>query len=115
MKPYIQDTNDLLKKIANLPSLSDDLIFCTIDAVDLYPNKTHEEELIAIKEALDIRKDPAISTGFLIKLAECVIKNKIFERENSIFNQLKETEMRNKMMPSYAIIFMDSLEEKVLS
>ena len=46
VKSYIQDTKDFLKKIANLPPLPDDLILCTIDIVDLYPNISHEERLI---------------------------------------------------------------------
>ena len=36
VKSYIQDTNDFLKNIANLPPLPDDLILCTIDVVGLY-------------------------------------------------------------------------------
>ena len=61
-KSYIQDTNDFLKKIANLPSLPDHLILCTIDVVGLYSNIPHEEELTAIRKALDTRKDETISS-----------------------------------------------------
>ena len=61
-KSYIQDTNDFLKKIANLPSLPDDLILCTIDVVGLYSNIPHEEGLTAIRKALDTRKDETISS-----------------------------------------------------
>ena len=57
VKSNIQDTNDFLKKIANLPSWPDDLILCTIDVVGLYPNIPHEEGLVAIRKALDTRKD----------------------------------------------------------
>ena len=66
VKSYIQDTNDILKKISNLPPLSNDLILCTIDIVGLYPNIRHEEELIAVRKALDTRKDQTISTDYLI-------------------------------------------------
>ena len=76
LKSYNQDTNDFLKKIANLPPLPDDLILCTIDVVRLYPNIPHEERLITIRKALDTRKDKTISTDSLIELAECVLKNK---------------------------------------
>ena len=64
VKSYIQVTNDFLKRIANLPPLPDDLILFTIDLVGLYPNIPHEEGLIAIKKALDTRKDKTISTLF---------------------------------------------------
>ena len=74
MKSYIQNKNDLLKKIANLPRLPDNLILCTIEVVGLYPNIHHEEGLIAIRKALDTRMDKTISTDSLIELAECVLK-----------------------------------------
>ena len=43
VKSYIQDTNDFLKKIVNLHPLPDNLILCTIDVVNLYPNIPYEE------------------------------------------------------------------------
>ena len=42
VKSYIQDSNNIFKKIANLPPLPDNLILCTIDVVGLYPNIPHE-------------------------------------------------------------------------
>ena len=104
-----------MKKIANLSPLPDDLILCTLDVVGLYPNIPHEEGLIAIRKALDTRKDKTISTELLIKLNECVLKNDIFDHDKSVFKQLRGTAIGNKMVPSYAIILMDSLEEDILS
>ena len=104
-----------MKKVANLPPLPDNLILCKTDVVDLYPNVPHEERLIAIRKALDTRKDKAISTDSLIELAECVLKSNIFEHDKSVFKQLRGTAMGTKMAPPYAIIFMDSLEEETLS
>ena len=115
VKSYTQDINDFLKKIANLPPLPDDLILCTIDAVGLYPNVPHEEGLIAIRNALDTRKDKTISTDSLIELAECVLKNNIVEHDKSVFKQLEGTAIGTKVVPPYVIIFMDSLEEDMLS
>ena len=76
--------NDFLKKIANLAPLPDGLILCTVDVVGLYPNIPHEEGLIAIRKALDIRKDKTISTDSLIELAEYVLKNNIFEHDKCL-------------------------------
>ena len=72
------------------------------------------ERLIAIRKALDTRKDKTVSTDSLIKLAECVLKNDIFEHDKSVFKQLRGTAIGTKMGPPYAIIFMDSLEEDML-
>ena len=43
------------------------------------------------------------------------LKNNIFEHNKPLFKQLRETEVGAKMAPPYAIIFMDSLEEDMLS
>ena len=115
VRSYIQNTNDFLKKIANLPPLLDYLILCTIDVVGPSPNIPHEEGLIAIRKTLDTRKDKIISIDSLIELAECVLENNIFEHDKSVFKQLRETAIGTKMAPPYAIIFMDSLEEDILS
>ena len=97
MKPFIQDTNDFLKKIANLPPFPDDLILCTIDVVGLYPNIPHEEVLIAIRKALDTRKDKTISADSLTELPECDLKNNIFEHDKSLFKQLRGIPRRRNM------------------
>ena len=90
MKSFIQDTNDFLKKIANLPPFPDDLILCTIDVVGLYPNIPHEEEvLIAIRKALDTRKDKTILADSLIELPECNLENNVVEHDKSVFKQLR--------------------------
>ena len=60
VKSYIKDTNDFLSKLASLPTLPDDVILCAIDAVCLYPNIPHDEGLIAMRKALDLRKDKRI-------------------------------------------------------
>ena len=100
-----------MKKIANLLPLPDELILCTTDVVGLYPNIPHEEGLITIRKALDTKKDKTISTDSLIELAECVLKNNIFEHDKSAFKQLRGTAVETKMAPPYAIIIMDFLEE----
>ena len=115
VRSYIQNTNDFLKKIANLPPLLDSLILCTIDVVGPSPNIPHEEGLIAIRKTLDTRKDKIISIDSLIELAECVLENNIFEHDKSVFKQLRETAIQTEMAPPYVIIFMDSLEESIPS
>ena len=112
VKSYIRDTNNFLSKLASLPPLPDDVILCTVDVVGLYPNIPHDEGLIAMRKALDLRKDKRISTESLIELAECVLKNNIFEHNLSFYKQLRGTAIGTKMAPSYAIIFLGDLEER---
>ena len=50
VKSYIKDTNEFLKKLRSLPKLPDDIILCTMDVVELYPNIPHEECLSALRK-----------------------------------------------------------------
>ena len=115
VKPYIKNTNDFLCKLANLPPLPDDVILCTIDVVGLYPNIPHDERLIAMWKAQDLRKDERILTESLIELAKCVLKNNIFEHNLSFYKQLRGTAIGTKMAPPYAIIFLGDLQERFFS
>ena len=114
VKSYVKDTNDFLRKMASLPALPDDIILCTIDVVGLYPNIPHDEGLIALRKSLESRENKTISTDSLIDLADCVLKNNIFEHKFSFFKQLRGTAIGTKMAPPYAIIFMGHLEEQIL-
>ena len=109
MKSYIKDTNDFLRKFSNLPSLPEDVILRTIDVVGLYPNIQHEGGLAVIKEALDKRDEKCISTETLMELAECVLKNNIFEHNEDSYKQLRGTAIGTKMAPPYAVLFMGKL------
>ena len=80
----------------------------------LYRNIPHDEGLIVIRKYLESREDKTISTDSLIDLAECVLKNKIFEHNLSFLKQLRRTAIGTQMAPPYAIIFMRDLEERIL-
>ena len=66
----MKDNNDFLRKIDALTSLAQNAVLCTIGAVCLCPNIPDEGGLIAMRKALDARKDRAISTDYLVALAE---------------------------------------------
>ena len=109
VKSYIKDTNDFLKKVARLSHLPDDIILCTIDIVGLYSNIPHDEGLITLRKSLESRKNKTISTDSLMDLAECVLKNNIFEHNLPFFKQIRETVIGTKMAPPYTFIFMGDL------
>ena len=113
--PYIEDTNDFLCKLDSLPPLPDDVILCTIDVVGLYPNTPPDEGLIAIKKALDLRKDKRIYTESLIELAECVLKNNIFEHNCLFYKQLRGTAIDIKMAQPHVTTLLGDLEERFFS
>ena len=101
--------------MASLPPLPDDVVLCTIDVVGLYPIIPHDEGLIAMRKALDLRKDKRISTESLIELAEYVLKNNIFEHSLSFYDQPRGTAIDTKMAPPYAVIFLGNLEGRFFS
>ena len=68
-----------------------------------------------MRKALDLRKDKRISTESLIELAECVLKNNIFEHNLSFYKQLRGTAIGTKMAPPYAIISLCNLKERFFS
>lgn len=115
VKSYIRDTKDFLKRIRDLSELPEGCIFCTIDVVGLYPNIPHEEGLKALKVALEARENKNISTKSLMELAECVLKNNVFEHNGRIFRQKHGTAIGTKMAPSYAVLYMGDLEERFLA
>ena len=112
---FIKDTNDFLKKLNEVRDLPDEFILCTIDVVGLYPNIPHKEGLEAIRKALNKREDQTISTDSLILLAECVLKNNVFEHNMRYFKQLNGTPIGTKFAPPYAILFMGCLEDKIFN
>ena len=112
-KSFIKDTNDFLKRINELRDLPDDFILCITDVVGLYPNISHKEGLEAIRKELDMRQDQTISTDSSILLAECVLKNTVFEHNMRSFKQLQGTAIGTKFAPPYAILFMGYLEDKI--
>ena len=51
----------------------------------------------------------------LIELAECILKNNIFEDNLSFYKQLRGTGIATNMVSPYAIIFLGNLEERFFS
>ena len=78
VKSYFKDTNDFLNKLHSLPKLPGNIILCTVDLVDLYPNILHEEGLSSLMKRLDNQMEKYISSGTLCDLAE-VLKNDFFK------------------------------------
>ena len=114
VRSYIKETNEFLKKLRDLPLLPEDFLLFTIDLVGLYPNIPFEDCLAVIRKALDSREDQTISTESLMILAECVLKNNVFEHNCRYFKQIHGTAIGTKLAPPYAVLFMADLEENIL-
>ena len=115
VQSYIKDTNDFLCKLRGLKDLPSDFLLCTVDVVGLYPNIPHEDGLCALRNVLEKRKHIEVSTDTLVELAECVLKNNIFEHDGRYYHQKQGTAIGTKMAPPYAILFLAELEERLLA
>ena len=111
----MKDTNDFLKKLRSLPSLPDDIIFCTVDVVSLYPNIPHEEGLPALCKRLYLRQEKDFTTSTVVELAGVVLKNNVFTFKEKTSKQKWGTVISTKFAPAYSIVFMAELEEEILS
>ena len=89
VRSYIKDTNYFLKKLRSLSKLRSDVILCTVDDVELYPNIPHKEGLPALRKRLDHRMEKNVSTDMLSDLPERALKNNIFKFCKKAFKQKK--------------------------
>ena len=114
---YIKDTNHFLKIIFNIPTpLPLHTILATIDVKSLYTNIPHEEGIRAILTALDNKHGRMWHTRKIIhNFLEYILKGNYFTFQNQLYLQIHGTAMGTKMAPSYANIFMGSLEDSILS
>ena len=94
VKSYVKDTNDFPKKLRVLPDLPKEAIICTINVVDLYPSIPKKESLRFLRNALERRSN----------------KNLILNNVQVI----RGTAIGTKIAPSYAITYMEALEEDFL-
>ena len=64
--------------------------------------------MIAIKKAVNTRKDETLSTDSLIEFLKksAFLKNNIFEHETFTYKQLKRTSIGSKITPLYTIILL---------
>ena len=120
IKSYIKDTNDFLNKLGQMGELPEGSILCTIDVVGLYPHIPHSEGLEALKEALSNSEGQSESererslNEDVLSFAELVLKSNNFEFNGRHYLQKRGTAIGTRMAPSYANIFMDRLERRLI-
>ena len=99
-KWYIRDSGQFLENIKNISTLPENAILVTADVVGLHPSIPHQAAVNALKEALENRSVKKIPTENLIKMAEFVLKNNLFEFNNKVFQQISGTAIGTKSTPN---------------
>ena len=93
---YIRDSQHFLEKIKTIGSVPENAILVTADEVGLYPSIPHQAGLKALKEALEKRDIKKIPTEDLVKMAEFVLNNNIFEFNSKAYQQKSGTAIGTK-------------------
>ena len=87
---YIKDTPDFLRKVEEeiiKEELPDNSILVTVDVKALFTNIKHKEGAKATKEALNLRHNKTVPTGFIMRILEFVLNNNIFEFDGQLYSQ----------------------------
>ena len=111
---YIRDSQHFLEKIKTTGSVPENAILVTADIVGLYPNIPHQAGLKALKEAPEKRDIKRIPTEDLVKMAEFVLSNNLFEFNSKGYQQKSGAAIGTKFALLYACIFIDKVEQKFL-
>ena len=87
----------------------------TADVVGLYPHIPHGEGLLGVlREALAKSPSASVPADDLVDLARLVLKNNNLTFNGRHYLQIQGTSIGTKMAPSFANIFMATLEPELL-
>ena len=81
-------------------------ILVTADIQGAYQNIPQEDGIKVLQGALEGREDKQITSEFISKLMELILKYNIFEFHGGLYQQLIGTAMGSKPAPSYANIYL---------
>ena len=111
---YIRDTGDFLAKLKAAGEVTKGAILVTADVVGLYPSIPHSEGLDILKKQYENYPNKKVSTEDIVKMADIVLKNNLFEFDSKFYKQISRTVIGTKFAPSYPCIFIDHIETEFL-
>ena len=114
VRSYVKDTNHFLRLIDDYQLEEGDIIG-TLDVKSLYTNIPNIEGLQAMKNVLSFNREEDPLPWVTQRLAAIVLNNNIFKFKDKYYLQKSGTAMGTRMAPSYAIIYMASVEEDLLA
>ena len=69
----------------------------------------HSEGLDILKKQYENYPNKKVSTEDIVKMADFVLKNNLFELDSKFYKQISGTTIGTKFAPPYAYIFMDHI------
>ena len=104
---YLRDTKHFLSKVRQLDNLPQGALLVSLDVVNLYPSIPHEDGLSALSAFLEQQGVSESSRSDIVKLAQFVLVNNVFEFDNQIYIQVSGTASGHAWplrMPLYSCI-----------
>ena len=111
---YIKDTGEFLEKLKRVEGIPKGAILVTAEVVGLYPTISHDGGLQILRKQYNKFKDKMVPTDDIIKMADFVVKNNLFEFDCKFYQQTSGTAIGTKFAPPYACIFMGFIETEFL-
>jgi hypothetical protein len=113
---YCRDTHHFITQLSPQSDITEKTVLASFDVVSLYTNIPHELGIESISFWLDKQRNlipDRFSNQFILSSVDLILKNNYFRFEDDIYLQISGTAMGTKMAPTYAILVMAFLEEKM--
>ena len=113
---YCRDTSHFLEKLERESNIIGSIRLTSFDIVSLYTSIPHDLGLESIKFWLERQRTlipERFSDFFILSSIELILKNNYFCFRDEVFLQISGTAMGTKMAPTYAILVVGFLEEKM--
>lgn len=112
---YIQETTHFLRILKDIKSLPSNLLLVTMDVSALYTNIPHDEGILACKKILSLNGYSQPFINDFTAIIAFILTHNHFEFNGQHYLQTCETAIGTRMAPSYAIIFMADLENRMMA
>ena len=112
---YTKNTTHFLNRFSSFNNIPDNVLFVTLDIFPLYTNIPYSEGIDACREALEKCEHCSPPIKVICNLLRMILTINTFEFNSCYYRQLHGTAMGTRVVPSYANLFMGSLDQKFLN
>ena len=110
----VQDSGGFISKMKRMGKTPEGSFLVTTGVVGLYPSIPTNEGISALKQKLEEQTSTKIPTNDLVKSAEFVLKNNLFEFNDKVKQQISGTAIGTRFAPPYTCIYMNKTETDFL-
>ena len=114
---YVKDTNDFVKQIREIEPLKEGTILASFDVNSLYTNIPNKEAIDHIQTTLEgdwlLDHKPSVKT--LCTMLDYILNKNNFQFNGTNYIQVGGTAMGTRVAPSLANIFMQKIENQIMT